>query len=70
MTKEVSWMIPPEQQPDRFFSTSQQEQLTRLMTEWRRRRDQCESLPATLQAELEALVEAELLAAAARAIDM
>ena len=70
MSKEDLWMIRPEPQPDRFFSAVQQQQLTRLMAEWRRRRDQGESLPANVQAELEALVEAELLAAAARATAM
>ncbi|MCE7989267.1 MAG: hypothetical protein DYG89_49575 [Caldilinea sp. CFX5] len=70
MTKEDSWLIPPKQQLDRFFSAAQQQQLTRLMAEWRTQRDQGKSLPANFQAELEALVEAELLAAAARTTAM
>jgi hypothetical protein len=34
MTKEDSWMITQGMQPDRFFSSAQQQQLTRLMAEW------------------------------------
>ncbi len=66
MTKEESLMFVQSMQPDRFFSATQQQQLTRLMVKWRKRCDQDESLPTNFQAELEALVEAELLAAAAR----
>jgi hypothetical protein len=70
MTKEDSWMITQGMQPDRFFSSAQQQQLTRLMAEWRSQCNQGQSLPPQTQQELEALVEAELLASAARAIDM
>lgn len=37
-----------------------------LMAEWRRKRDQGRSLPPQKQQELELLIEAELLASAAR----
>lgn len=53
-------------QPDSFFSAEQQQKLKQLMTEWRSKRDQGQSLPPQTQHELEALVEAELLASAAR----
>jgi len=53
--------------PDRFFSATQQRQLTELMERWRADRDKGQTLPIDEQAELETLVEAELHAAAARA---
>jgi len=53
--------------PDRFFSAAQQQRLDQLMARWRTARDQGALLPADEQAELEALVEAELLAATQRA---
>lgn len=53
--------------PDRFFNAAQQQRLGELMERWHRGRDKGQTLPADEQAELEALVEAELRAAAARA---
>jgi hypothetical protein len=53
--------------PDEFFTTAQQERLQELMTAWRAARDAGGTLPPQEQAELEALVEAELRAATARA---
>src|SRR5262249_21169581 len=53
--------------PDDFFTASQQERLTVLMAHWRTARDQGQTLPVEEQAELEALIEAELRASAARA---
>jgi DNA-binding transcriptional regulator YbjK len=53
--------------PDRFFSVGQQKRLAELMERWRTARDRGETLPANQQAELEALVEAELRASADRA---
>ncbi len=70
MTEENPLAIAQWMQPDRFFSAAQQQQLTRLMAEWRTQRDQGESLAPDTQQELEALVEAELLASAARAAAM
>jgi hypothetical protein len=53
--------------PDRFFTAQQQQRLLELMAHWRKARDAGSSLPAEEQAELTALVEAELQAAAQRA---
>jgi type IV pilus biogenesis protein CpaD/CtpE len=53
--------------PDRFFTAAQQQRLDALMARWRSMRDQGVSLPADEQAELEALIAAELQASAARA---
>jgi hypothetical protein len=53
--------------PDRFFTAAQQQRLEALMARWRTLRDQGASLPADEQAELEALIAAELQASAARA---
>jgi hypothetical protein len=53
--------------PDRFFTAAQQQRLDALMVRWRSLRDQGASLPVDEQAELEALIAAELQASAARA---
>jgi hypothetical protein len=53
--------------PDRFFTAAQQERLAALMGRWRTARDQGATLPADEHTELEALIEAELHASAARA---
>src|SRR5438132_7238165 len=53
--------------PDHYFSAEQQKKLEALMARWRQRRDANISLPPAEQAELDALVEAELRAAADRA---
>jgi|SRR5436853_3057556 len=53
--------------PDRFFTAAQQRRLDHLMARWRSARDQDTSLSADEQAELEALVAAELEAATHRA---
>jgi hypothetical protein len=53
--------------PDRFFTATQQQRLDVLMARWRILRDQGASLPVAEQAELEALISAELQASAARA---
>jgi hypothetical protein len=53
--------------PDRFFTAAQQQRLTDLMEHWRDARDRGEPLPPLEQSELNALVEAELRAAAERA---
>jgi hypothetical protein len=54
-------------QPDRFFNAVQQQRLADLMGLWRKARDQGGALPADEQAELNALVEAEVRASADRA---
>jgi hypothetical protein len=53
--------------PDHFFTAAQQERLAALMTRWRTARDQGNPLPVAEQAELDALIDAELCASAARA---
>lgn len=53
--------------PDHFFTAPQQERLAVLMARWRTARDQGQTLPVDEQTELEALIEAELRASAARA---
>src|SRR4051794_20847959 len=53
--------------PDEFFTAAQQERLQELMTRWRTARDSGSTLPPEEQADLDALVEAELAAATARA---
>jgi hypothetical protein len=53
-------------QPDRFFTAQQQQRLTELMSLWRTARDVGDSFPPDLQSELDALIEVELDATAAR----
>jgi len=53
--------------PDHYFTAEQQKRLGELMTRWRKARDAGTPLTAPEQAELDALVEAELRAAANRA---
>ena len=52
---------------DEFFTAAQQARLSDLMARWRLARDAGGGLAATEQAELDALLAAELSAAAARA---
>jgi hypothetical protein len=53
--------------PDRFFGAAQVERLSTLMGRWRSARDRGEGLPSSEQAELEALIDAELRASGERA---
>lgn len=53
-------------QPDELFSAAQQKQLADLLTRWRAARDAGVSLSPQEQADLDALVEAELRAACQR----
>lgn len=53
--------------PDRFFTAEQRERLEELMALWRTARDSGAQPPPEQQAELEALVEAQLEGAAQRA---
>jgi hypothetical protein len=53
-------------QPDQFFTTSQQQRLTELMSLWRTARDQGNTIPPEQQLELDNLIEAELYATAER----
>ena len=54
-------------QPDRFFNAAQQQRMAELMGRWRDVRDQGGALPDDEQAELKALIEAEVRASADRA---
>jgi len=49
-------------QPDPFFTTAQQQRLSELMELWRTARDRGQTLSPQEQAELDALVNAELQA--------
>ena len=60
-------VIVQSRRPDRFFTAAQQQRLAALMERWRTVRDQGHTLSMDEQTELEALIEAELHAAAARA---
>jgi hypothetical protein len=53
--------------PDEFFTAEQGQRLQELMGRWRAARDAQTALPPEEQAELDALVQAELRGAAARA---
>src|SRR5438093_1508772 len=69
--------LPPEEsgtlvvvqnhRPDRFFTAQHQERLEELMGRWRAARDSGNSLSSSEQAELEALVDAEVQASGERA---
>jgi hypothetical protein len=53
--------------PDQFFTAEQRDRLEELMRRWRTARDSQTTLPSEDQAELDALVQAELRAAGKRA---
>lgn len=59
-------VIVQHQRPDQFFSRQQQSRLSDLMERWRQSRDEGRTLTTVEQSELDALVEAELRASAAR----
>jgi hypothetical protein len=60
-------VVVQNQRPDQFFSAQQQRRLQELMERWRTARDLGESLPASEQAELNVLVDAEVQASGERA---
>lgn len=60
-------VIVQDLRPDRFFTAAQRERLSELMDRWRAARDAGASLDPAEQAELDALVEAELHGSAERA---
>ena len=60
-------VIVQSQQPDEFFTAAEQERLQQLMVRWRAAREAGASLALTEQAELDALVNAEVQAAGKRA---
>ncbi len=59
-------VIVQHHRPDAFFGEPQQQRLADLMARWRSARDSGTDLPAAQQAELDALVEEELLASQER----
>jgi hypothetical protein len=63
-------LVVQHMRPDRFFTAEQQKRLAELMTAWREARDRGAALPPGEQAELEALIDAELEASTRRAAAM
>ena len=61
-------VIVQHQRPDEFFTAEQQARLIELMARWREARDGGTVLPHPEQAELDALVEAEVRAASRRTV--
>jgi len=61
-------VVLQQMRPDQFFPAEQQQRLEVLMERWRQARDRQSALPAEEQAELDALVTAELQAATQRAL--
>lgn len=72
----ISHQLPPDDagtlvvvqnfQPDQFFTAEQQQRLGQLMARWRVARDDDRELAPEEQAELEDLIDAELLGATER----
>lgn len=61
------FLVYEQWQADEFFTTEQQQRLSELMVRWRATRDTGKKLPDAEQAELEALVDAQLEGSARRA---
>jgi hypothetical protein len=65
--KEINgFLLLQNHQTDPFFTAQQQKKLTELMSIWRTARDQGDTLSSEQQTELDALIEAELIATADR----
>jgi hypothetical protein len=58
--EETTLVIVQPMRPDRFFTADQIQRLGDLMAKWRTARDSGSTLPAEEQAELDALIQAEL----------
>src|SRR5437870_2383356 len=63
---ETTLVVVQPMRPDAWFTAEQQQRLAHLMARWRAARDAGAPFPAEEQAELEALAEVELHAAAQR----
>src|SRR4051812_17221803 len=63
-------VVVQHQRPDQYFTAEQQKRMNELMVRWRAARDAGGALAATEQAELDALVAAEVRAANDRAAAM
>ena len=61
------FLVYEQWQPDEFFTAAQQQRLSELMARWRAAQDSGKKLPELEQAELEALVDAQLEGSAKRA---
>lgn len=61
-----TFVIVQSLRPDAFFPAPQQQRLALLMEHWRSARDLGQPLPTEEQTELDALIDAELQASAAR----
>jgi hypothetical protein len=66
--EQTTLVVVQPMQPDELFTAEQQQRLAELMLRWRAARDAGASLPPQAQAELDALVEAELRAATERSV--
>ncbi|HWF19062.1 MAG TPA: hypothetical protein VG754_07330 [Verrucomicrobiae bacterium] len=66
----VTMIVIQNQRADRFFTAQQQQRLAGLMEHWRAARDTGKGLSPAEQAELEALVDAELAASGERAASL
>jgi hypothetical protein len=66
VAEQTTLVVVQPMQPDERFTALQQQRLAELMDRWRAARDAGTVLPPQEQAELEALVEAELRAAKER----
>lgn len=64
--QETTLVVMQSMQPDAFFTAAQRQRLAELVERWRSARAAGTQLPAEEQAELDALVEAELRAATER----
>jgi hypothetical protein len=64
--RETTLIVVQPMRPDALFTAAQQQRLAELMDRWRAARDAGAVLSAQEQAELDALVEAELRAASER----
>jgi hypothetical protein len=67
-TGQEFFLLTPNFQADRFFTAQQQQRLATLMQAWRNALDRAQPFPEDLKLELDALVEAELLASTDRLI--
>ena len=64
--EQTTLVVVQPMRPDELFTAEQQQRLTELLARWRAARDAGVSFPPQEQAELDALVEAEIRAATER----
>ncbi len=68
--EQTTLVVVQPMRPDALFTAAQQQRLAELMDRWRAARDAGTALPPQEQAELDALVEAELRAATDRSASL